>query len=65
MVAVRAVRSAPRARRPFGRGDAQSAHYYGGSGGTGLLWEIRGTNGILRVRGSIGHLQFGDVTAGC
>ncbi|WP_461666590.1 Gfo/Idh/MocA family protein [Gordonia sputi] len=40
-----------------------SAHYRGGrSGGTGLLWEIRGTEGVLQLTGEIGHLQFGAVT---
>lgn len=40
-----------------------SAHYRGGrGGGTGLLWEVRGTEGVLRLTGDIGHLQFGAVT---
>lgn len=44
-------------------GALMSAHYRGGrSGGTGLLWEVRGTEGVLQLTGEIGHLQFGSVT---
>lgn len=43
-------------------GAVVSMHYRGGrSAGTGFLWEINGTEGDLVVRGSSGHLQYGQV----
>lgn len=39
-----------------------SVHYRGGfPRGTGLLWEINGTDGDIRVSGDGGHLQIVDV----
>jgi predicted dehydrogenase len=39
-----------------------SVHYRGGmSAGTGLLWEINGTRGDLRVTGAYGHMQIADL----
>jgi predicted dehydrogenase len=44
-------------------GAVLSAHYRGGmSAGTGLLWEINGTRGDLRVTGAYGHMQIADLT---
>jgi predicted dehydrogenase len=43
-------------------GTVLTAHYRGGmSAGTGLLWEINGTRGDLRVTGAFGHMQITDV----
>lgn len=42
-------------------GAAFSAHYRGGmSKGTNFLWEINGTEGIIQVKGDIGHGQFAN-----
>src|SRR5690606_1330852 len=39
-----------------------TAHYRGGTdAGTGLLWEIHGTRGTLRVTGPGGHAQLVDL----
>jgi predicted dehydrogenase len=44
-------------------GAVVSAHYRGGmSRGTGLLWEINGTRGDIRVTAFCGHLQIFDLT---
>jgi len=44
-------------------GAVLTAHYRGGTGpGTGLLWEIYGTKGTLRVMGAGGHVQIVDLT---
>jgi len=45
------------------KGAVLTAHYYGGmQPGTGLLWEIYGTKGTLRITGANGHGQFGGLT---
>ncbi|GAA3031872.1 Gfo/Idh/MocA family protein [Actinokineospora globicatena] len=44
-------------------GAVLTVHYQGGlSAGTTFLWEVRGTEGVLRLTGATGHLQFGAVT---
>jgi predicted dehydrogenase len=44
-------------------GAVLNAHYRGGmSAGTGLLWEINGTRGDLRITGAFGHMQIADLT---
>lgn len=44
------------------KGAVLSAHYRGGmDAGTGLLWEIHGTGGTLRVTGPGGHAQLVDL----
>lgn len=39
-----------------------SLSYRGGAQGTGLLWEILGSSGGLRVTGEHGHLQFATLS---
>lgn len=40
-------------------GAALSVHYRGGTTpGTGLLWEINGTEGVIQIRGPLGHAQL-------
>lgn len=40
-------------------GAALSVHYRGGTTqGTGLLWEINGTEGVIQITGSLGHAQL-------
>lgn len=44
-------------------GAVANIHYRSGiASGTGLHWEINGTEGSLIVTGASGHLQYGDVT---
>ena len=40
-------------------GAALSVHYRAGiTPGTGLLWEINGTEGVIQIRGPLGHAQL-------
>jgi predicted dehydrogenase len=44
-------------------GAVVSVHYRGGvSGGTGLLWEVNGTQGDLQITASGGHAQIFDLS---
>ncbi|MET0546774.1 MAG: Gfo/Idh/MocA family oxidoreductase [Caulobacterales bacterium] len=46
----------------FASGAVFSVHYRGGfDKGTGLLWEINGTRGVLRVTSFLGHMQIFDL----
>jgi len=42
-------------------GAVLSVHYRGGEEGTGLMWEINGTKGDLKITGNLGYPQIVDL----
>src|SRR6266403_248497 len=45
----------------FETGPVLSVHFRGGEEGTGLMWEINGTKGDLKITGNLGYPQMVDL----